>query len=167
MKFFGGIIEISTISETTYPGDTSGDSMVATLSGSASRSETAQVYSQPGFIGKAHQGQKGIRLRIGSVDIIIGTINYNVSNPTNYGETKVYSTDADGEEKAGMNMYNDGLVAISNESQDMAALMSDLIDLIKGITTTGSASAQAIDAATQLLLDDWLIQAEQLFTETK
>lgn len=100
MKLLGGIIEISTISDKQYPGDTAGDSMVATLAGSASKGETAQIHSQPGLIGKPPKGSKGIRLRIGSIDVIISHINYKITPPENQGETKVYSTDTDGEEQA-------------------------------------------------------------------
>lgn len=125
MKLLGGLIEIATISETAYPGDTAGDSMVATLSGSADKSETAQIYSQPGFIGKPFKGNKGLRFRIGSVDIVIATINYSVSIPTNYGETKLYSTDEDGEQQASLYLDNEGNLTV-NDGEDYAVRYSAL-----------------------------------------
>jgi hypothetical protein len=154
MKLLGGIIEISTISEGQYPGDTAGDSMIATVGGSADKPETAQIYSQPGFVSKAHKGQKGVRLRLGSIDIIIAAINYKVPNPADYGETKIYSTDEDGAEVAKIVIFPSGKIGIKNVSgsEDLKTVLSDLITEIQNIVTTGPPNSHTVDAASKAAL---------------
>lgn len=116
MKFFGNLIEISTTQIKQYPGDTQGDSIVATLKGSADKGETAQVYGMPGYISRPAKGTKAIRLRIGSLDIIIGALNYSVPLPDESGATKVYSTDSDGEQAGAIELTPEGDVVALNEN---------------------------------------------------
>lgn len=125
MKLFGNYIEISSTKIGQYPGDTAGDSIIATLKGSAEKGETAQVQGQTGIIGNPPKGAKGLRIRIGSLDIIISSLNYQVALPQNPGETKVYSTDADGVEKSGTIYRNDGNQEI-NGNQDFAVRFLEL-----------------------------------------
>lgn len=125
MKFLGNLIEISSTKIGQYPGDTSGDSIIATLKGSAEKGETAQVHGQTGIIGNPPKGAKGLRIRIGSLDIVISSLNYQVALPTNPGETKVYSTDEDGVEVAGTNFKDDGTQEI-NGKEDFAVRFSEL-----------------------------------------
>lgn len=120
MKLLGGIIEISSIKDTSYPGDTAGSSMVATLKGISDKGETAQVQNSPGIIGKPSTGSKGVRLRVGSIDIIISHINYKIAIPTNPGETKVYSTDSTGEEAGAHYIDNSGVHSFNSGSNSAA-----------------------------------------------
>lgn len=143
MGFFANIFKISSTKETTYPGDIEGDSLVATGEGSAEKSETAQVYGMHGFIGNPASGTKGIRIRIGSIDIIIAALNYGVSLPAQPGESKLYSTDDAGNEKAAVNMKNDGSIEI-NGSADNAVSFADLelaLNNFKSSIDTSIASA--------------------------
>ncbi len=117
MKLIANLLKITSTKIGKYPGDNSGDSIIATGEGSASKGETAQVYGHHGFIGRPPAGIQGIRIRIGSLDIIIGALSYKVPLPVNPGETKVYSTDADGTEKAihyldkdGIHIFNGGSI---------------------------------------------------------
>ena len=125
MKFLANLVEISTTTIGQYPGDISGDSIIATLKGSASKGETAQVYAQAGFISRPAKSTKGIRLRIGSLDIIIGAFNYKVPLPTNPGDSKLYSTDSDGNEAATIKALADGILEI-NGNADFAVAFNDL-----------------------------------------
>ncbi len=75
MKLFANLLKITLTKQAAYPGDTEGDSIIATGEGSASKGETAQVYGMPGFIGNPPAGIRGVRLRIGSWDVIIGALN--------------------------------------------------------------------------------------------
>jgi hypothetical protein len=125
MKLLGNLVEISSTKIGQYPGDTSGDSIIATLKGSAEKGETAQVQGQTGIIGNPPKGAKGLRIRIGSLDIIISSLNYKVALPANPGETKVYSTDPDGVEKAGTIYRNDGSQEINGEN-DFAIRFSEM-----------------------------------------
>lgn len=125
MKLLGGFIEISSTSKKQYPGDVSGDSIVATLKGSADKGETSQVYGMPGFIGNPTPGVKGIRIRIGSIDVMIAALNYGVDLPENPGEAKVYSTDADGNEVAS-HVLNNNEEHVFNGGTDFAVAFEDL-----------------------------------------
>ena len=125
MKLLGNLIEISSTKIGQYPGDTAGDSIIATLKGSAEKGETAQVQGQTGIIGNPPKGAKGLRIRIGSLDIIISSLNYQVALPENPGETKVYSTDADGVEKGTAIFKDDGTIEINGDA-DNAVAFADL-----------------------------------------
>lgn len=115
MKLRANIINIKSTKKGTYPGDKSGESIIITSEGSAEKGETSQQYGQAGFISNPPKNVKGIRLRIGSIDICIGAFNYGVAFPEKPGETKIYSTDVEGVEKAsqylddqGVHTFNDG-----------------------------------------------------------
>jgi hypothetical protein len=103
MKFFASIMKIKSVSYEAYPGDTEGDSLIATSEGQAGKGETAQIQQMPGFIGRPHSTFRGIRFRIGSIDIMIGGVTYEIDPPENEGETKIYSTDSEGAESAKIN----------------------------------------------------------------
>ena len=125
MKLFANLVEITSTKIGQYPGDNSGDSIIATGEGQASKGETAQVYGQAGFISIPAKNVKGIRFRIGSLDIIIGAFNYKVPLPDNPGDSKVYSTDSDGNEKATCKLLADGTIEI-NGNTDFAVAFNDL-----------------------------------------
>lgn len=125
MKLFANLFKITSTKQDAYPGDTEGESIIATGEASASKGETAQVYGMPGFIGNPPAGIRGVRLRIGSWDVIIGALNYQVPLPADPGETKVYSTDADGVEQATHILKPDGTMEI-NGNADFAVAFNDL-----------------------------------------
>lgn len=154
MKLLANLFKITSTKQDTYPGDTEGESIIATGEASASKGETAQVYGMPGFIGNPPVGIRGIRLRIGSWDVIIGALNYQVPLPADPGETKVYSTDADGAETGSMLLKPNGKLGYKNISlsEDLKTLLSDLITEIKAITTTGSPTFHTVSPASQALL---------------
>ena len=117
MKLFANLVEITSTKIGQYPGDNSGDSIIATLKGSAGKGETAQVHGQVGIIANPAKSTKQVRIRIGSLDILISSLNYKVPLPTNPGDSKVYSTDADGNEQAthylddtGKHTFNSGIL---------------------------------------------------------
>ncbi len=124
-RLLANLFKITSTKIDQYPGDIEGDSIIATGEASASKGETAQVYGQSGFISRPPVGVKGVRLRIGSLDIIIGAFNYKVPLPTNPGDSKVYSTDADGNEKATIKLLADSTIEI-NGNTDFAVAFNDL-----------------------------------------
>lgn len=125
MGILANLLNISSTKKGTYPGDQSGDSLIATSEGQGGKGETAQVYGLPGFIGNPPKGAKCIRLRIGSLDIIIAAFNYQATMPTNPGESRVYSTDADGVEQGSHYLKNDGS-HVFNDGTDYAVAFEDL-----------------------------------------
>ena len=139
MKLFANLFNITSTKKGQYPGDNSGDSIIATGEGSAGKGETAQVYGQAGFISNPAKDVKGIRFRIGSLDIIIGAFNYKVPLPDNPGDSKVYSTDADGNEKATCKLLADGTIEI-NGNTDNAVSFTDLNTALQGLVTAINAN---------------------------
>ena len=125
MKLLGNLVEISSTTIGKYPGDVSGDSIIATLKGSAGKGETAQVHGQIGIISNPAKSVKQVRLRIGSLDILISALNYKVPLPTNPGDSKTYSTDSDGNEAATIKHLADGTIEINGNS-DFAVAFNDL-----------------------------------------
>lgn len=125
MKLFANLFNITSTKIGQYPGDTEGDSIIATGAGSAEKGETAQVYGMPGLISNPGSGVKGVRIRIGSLDIIIAALNYQVPLPSVPGETKLYSTDADGAEQATVTAKADGILEV-NGNADFAVAFNDL-----------------------------------------
>ena len=125
MKLLANLFKITSTKIDQYPGDIEGNSIISTGEASASKGETAQVYGQAGFISRPPAGVKGVRLRIGSLDIIIGAFNYKVPLPTNPGDTKIYSTDADGNEESTIKLLADGTIEI-NGTSDFAVAFNDL-----------------------------------------
>ena len=154
MKLLANLFKITSTKQAVYPGDTEGESIIATGEASASKGETAQVYGMPGLIANPPAGIKGVRFRIGSLDIIIGALNYQVSLPADPGETKVYSTDTDGAETGNMALKQNGKLGYKNEllTEDLKTVLSDLITEIKNLITTGSPTLHTVSPASKALL---------------
>ena len=142
------------------PGDTTGKSIIATSKGSAEKGETAQIFGQGGIINNPAKNTIGLRINKGSLDIVIGQMNYQIPLPENQGETLVYSTDENGVVQSKILLSADGKFSF-NDGTDNAVRYSELetalnnfktsIDLENttetGLTTTGfSAMAIAINA---------------------
>ena len=125
MKLLANLFNITSTKIGQYPGDTEGDSIIATGAGSAEKGETAQVYAMAGLITNPAAGVRGVRIRIGSWDVILGYLNYKVSLPSVPGETKLYSTDADGVEQATVIGKADGILEV-NGNADFAIAFDDL-----------------------------------------
>ena len=106
-------------------GKAEGPSVIATASGDAARGYDAEVYSAHGVVSRPSKKTKGIRIQLGKLSIILAAYTYGVDPPENAGETKIYSTDADGEEEASHLLGNDGTHTFNNGS-DNAVRYSDL-----------------------------------------
>ena len=78
-----------------------------------------------GIIANPAKTTKQIRIRIGSLDILISSLNYKVPLPTNPGDSKTYSTDSDGNEAATIKHLADGTIEINGNS-DFAVAFNDL-----------------------------------------
>jgi hypothetical protein len=88
----------STDTETLDRAD--GPSVVATAAGDADRDLDAEVYATHGIVSRPSSKTRAIRFRIGRLSIVIAAYTYGVDPPANPGATKVYSTDAAGDEQA-------------------------------------------------------------------
>jgi hypothetical protein len=147
MRFLANLFQIGSTKKGQYPGDTQGDSIIATGEGSASKGETAQVYGQHGFISNPAKGTRCVRLRIGSLDIIIAAFSYTVPAPSSPGESKVYSTDSDGNEAGkhelqtdGTHVFNDGTIdaARKGDSTKLDLTGADVAALATALLATGA-----------------------------
>jgi hypothetical protein len=125
-------------------GKAEGDSVIATTAGDADCAYDAEVYEGHGSISRPSKKTKGIRIRLGSLSIIIAAYTYGIDPPANPGAKKLYSTDADGAEKASMLLDSDGKIGAKNASEQLAKLMDDLITEIKSIQTFGSPTNHAL-----------------------
>ena len=103
-----------------------GPSVVATASGDAERGLDAEVYAAHGLVSRPSKKTKAIRIRIGSLSIIIGAYTYGVQPPANPGAAKVYSTDADGTEQGSHLVDNDG-THVFNDGTTEAARNGDAV----------------------------------------
>lgn len=144
-------IESTTIEQ--FPGDVTGDSIVATASGSAEKGETAQIYGGNGIINNPATGTIGLRINKGSLDIVVGQMNYNIPLPENQGETLLYSTDASGALKGQIYLNNDGTIKMDSGVEDLKTLFAEFIDEIKNIVTTGAPNIHTLNATSKANLD--------------
>jgi len=103
-----------------------GPSVVATASGDAERGLDAEVYAAHGLVSRPSRKTKAIRIRIGSLSIVIGAYTYGVQPPANPGAAKVYSTDAAGTEQGTHLVDSDG-THIFNEGEREAARNDDAV----------------------------------------
>ncbi len=74
--------------------------------------------------------------------------------PADPGETKVYSTDAEGAETGNMAIKPNGKLGYKNEllTEDLKTVLSDLITEIKNLVTTGSPVLHTVNPASQAAL---------------
>lgn len=119
------LLEVESTLIEEYPGDTAGQSIVVTAKGTADKGETAQQYGQHGLISNPAKNTIGLRLTQGSLDIIIGGLNYSVPLPENMGETLLFSTDAEGVVKSKLYLDAEGNF-IFNDGEDFAVRYSAL-----------------------------------------
>ncbi len=115
----------STTTDENFPGDVTGPSIIATASGSADKGETAQVFGQPGLISNPSKGNIGLRISKGSLDIVVGTMNYSIPLPENPGETLLFSTNEDGSIQSKLFLDTEGNF-IFNDGEDFAVRYSEL-----------------------------------------
>lgn len=123
-KILANLFNITSTDLKTFQ-SSEGESIVATGGASAGKGETAEIYSSYGIVSRPGAGTKGLRIRFGKIDIIIGVYNYGITPPENPGDTKIFSTDADGAEKATTKLLADGTMEI-NGSDDFAVAYTDL-----------------------------------------
>ncbi len=68
------------------------------------------------------------------------------------GEFRAYSRNAAGEIQAEIYVKKTGLIELENQVHKLSGLIADLFTELRGMTTVGSSTAQAIDPATQTRL---------------
>ena len=125
-----------------------GNSVIGIMSGDADRGTDAEVYGTHGIVSRPSKATKGIRIRIGSLSIVIASYTYGVEPPSAEGATKLYSTDIEGVEKASVNLGATGLVEIKNAAEELSSITSDLIDELIDLKTFGSPTQHVVDPAT-------------------
>lgn len=158
MPFTPGFMRIRSTRRTD--GAQAGEQKVeAVLESSSDNSVTAEVFGDHGHVGRPDEYTRGIRLRIGNLSIIIAAFNYHIEPPEHPGETKTYSTNGKGEERASHlltrdreHIFNNGedfavrfselKVAFDQLKADFDALVSAFNGHTHSVSTTGTAAAQ-------------------------
>lgn len=120
LRLSAKIINITDTSIEAYPGDDQGNSIVVTSEGMAGKGETAQNYGLSGIISNPPNDDKGLVITIGNLDVLLGALNYQVDPPANRGETKVYSTDENGAEKAVQYLDDQGVHTFNGGNKEAA-----------------------------------------------
>jgi phage gp45-like len=122
-----------------------------------------EVWGVPGVWTMPPDGTHGIRVPVGGSDrwgAIVATHHYKTPRPTlARGEVAGGSTNEAGTTlMARATFYADGKVSVSNATKDLLTLINGLIDLVKGIVTTGSAATQVVSVASQAQLEAYKAQ---------
>lgn len=165
MGLMARMLELKNAKTATLPESRGPASVVTGEAGDYSR--TVELWGPPGFWALSPDGTFGIRLPVGGSErwgAIIATQHYKTPRPAlAKGETAIGSTSADGATlMARATFYADGKIALSNATKDLLTLLNGLIDVIKGLTTAGTAAAQAIDPVSQALLEAYKLQLAAL-----
>jgi hypothetical protein len=142
-----------------------GNSVIGIMSGDADRGTDAEVYGTHGIVSRPSKATKGIRIRIGSLSIVIASYTYGVEPPADEGSTKVYSTDLEGVEKASVNLGATGLVEIKNEVEALGELFHDTLMAVKAIKTFGSSTSHTLTQISKDAIDAIDARAENLLGE--
>jgi hypothetical protein len=106
-------------------GTSSSERVKSVTDSDAGNAGNAEVFGQHGLVSRPAKNARGVRLRIGNLNIIISAFRYDVDAPDNPGETKLYSTDADGAEKSTHVLTDDGK-HVFNGGEDFAVRFSAL-----------------------------------------
>lgn len=122
-------------------------SITATSSRMDRLGEAGKVFGLHGFVSYPAKGAKGIRIRLGRFSFVVSITRDDIAPPDNEGATKLYSTDADGVEKASMILDSDGKIGIKNVAENLAGLIDDLISEIIAIKTFGSPTNHSLTPA--------------------
>jgi len=125
-------------------GRATGKSVVGVAEGDDAHDYDSEVFATHGIVSRPSKATRGVRMRIGNLGIVIAAFTYGVEPPANAGATKLYATDEDGAEKSAVVLDSDGKISASNDSEDLAKCIDDLINEIKNITTFGSAPSHTL-----------------------
>jgi phage gp45-like len=123
-------------------GNAPGPSVAMQGEGMEGQTMTAEVYQAPGVLAVPPDGVRGVWLPIGGSSrygVVVACQNYQITlDVGGPGGTAIYSTSADGKTvKASLVLGPDGMITAKNETQNLAALMTELLDKILAIQTVG------------------------------
>ncbi len=123
------------------------NSIIATSSRMDSNGEVAEVFGLHGFVSHPATGARALRVRVGMFSFVVSVTRDNIVPPTNPGETKIYSTDAEGAEKAthylndeGAHVFNDGDTETARKGDSVQLTLSetDVSALATALLATGA-----------------------------
>ncbi len=136
-------------------GTNDGKSTVIKTEAGAGQERETELYHPPGFASGPTVDDEAVVVSVGSSGrIAVATQNYRLEVEVTAGQTIIYSTSADGETLKGQILLDEtGKITIENETQNLATILSSLIDNVKSIITVGSPTTQTVSAASQALLE--------------
>jgi hypothetical protein len=122
-------------------------SITATSSRMDRLGEAGKVFGLHGFVSYPAKGSKGIRIRLGRFSFVVSITRDDIAPPDNPGEAKVYSTDADGTQKAthlldkdGVHIFNEGATEAARKGDSVMLTMNetDVVALATALLATGA-----------------------------
>jgi hypothetical protein len=152
MKFFASLVSIMSTKKEKL-GNAESETVSAVTASSGESSAVSEVYGLHGLVSRPAKGARGVRLRIGNTSIVVAVFNYGIAAPDNPGETKLYSTDADGAEKASLTLRADGTSDLENAQEKASQLFSDLIDAISALQTVGAPPQHVVSPSSRADLE--------------
>jgi len=148
---------ISKITSTEYKrkGSNPGKSLIIKTLAAGNQERETELYNVPGIASGPTPDDIAVEVPSGtSGRIAVATQNYRLEVEVTAGQTKIYSTSADGETLEALIFLDEtGKITIENDAQNLATVLLSLIDNVKSIITVGSPTTQTISAASQALLD--------------
>ena len=148
---------ISKITSAEYKrkGSNPGKSLIIKTLAAGNQERETELYNVPGIASGPTPDDIAVEVPSGtSGRIAVATQNYRLEVEVTAGQTKIYSTSADGETLEALIFLDEtGKITIENDAQNLATVLSSLIDNVKSIITVGSPTTQAISSASQALLD--------------
>jgi len=146
MNMIGNIVNI--ISSRVAGAGSAGMQKVDTVTeASAQTTGSAETWGVHGVVSRPADGARALRLRLGSLNLIIGVYRYDIAPPANAGATSIYSTNESGAQMARADLDNDGKIALYNDVEDLKTLIDTLLDEIIAIQTTGSPTNHTLNPA--------------------
>ena len=148
---------ISKITSTEYKrkGSNPGKSLIIKTLAAGNQERETELYNVPGIASGPTPNDIAVEVPSGtSGRIAVATQNYRLEVEVTAGQTKIYSTSADGETPEALIFLDEtGKITIENDAQNLATVLSSLIDNVKSIITVGSPTTHTISSASQALLD--------------
>jgi len=158
-----------------------GKSVIIQVQSENDEEHEIEYYQLPGFAGGPTPQDRATTVSMNGYRVAVASHNYRVNVEVEPGQTRVYSTPADGsavmaevdmlpdgqltaQNDAGAKavLHTDGLIEAANDSQSLKALVDSLVDELVAFRTFGSPTQHATDPGTVTNLQSIKSQFGQL-----
>lgn len=116
--------------------------------GDGSEGREIEYYQLPGVAAGPTPEDLAVAVQAGGFRVVVASHNYRLDIPVDPGELRIYSTNASGDQlQANVRLMPSGKIRISNQIDDLAVLVEDLLDELIGLSTTGSPTTHVLSPA--------------------